>query len=388
MTSITDIHVTRDEVCVTKDDVKNIFTYDEKYADNRRYKVVSHTKYESREYWEDRGSYAELETESWEEKVYFTPEELIKYYVSHTHMFNPDRHERHEEIMVAGKYYKELWDLRVEQIIRRKMDELKSKKRRELEKLQAVQAKFDREVTVQEIYRADFESYKSKLAQLIMTIQTQESNPEYSAILDQHNAYTNVLNSLAKDIDAKIEFYQIQKHLLESVFNQVPAIFNGHCVSRINKEKLRCSNANRSRLSTTCSFIHSLVSFEHQVADALSSHQKLMTDKVSKTLISNYSDYIKRLERVAQGHITEEMHADWTKYVKNLESSNNATKFGWVTSDNLDLVNKIRTHTRFTEVYDNTEFVSKMLTDLKSKATRVSLIGRFNRYVLMGMLTQ
>ncbi len=384
---VSDIQVTRDEVCVTAEDVKNIFTYDEKYADDRKYKVLSHIKYETREYWEDRGRYAELETETWEEKIYFTPEELIKYYVSHAHMFNPDRHKNHEEIMVAGKYYKELWDIRVEQIIQRKMNELKVKKLRELEKLQAVQAKFDREVATQEIYRADFESYKSKLAQLIMTIQTQESNPEYNAVLDQHNAYANVLNSLAKDIDAKIDFYQTQKHLLESVFDQVPVIFNGHWVSRINKEKLRSSTATRSRLSTTCSFIRTLVSFEHQVADVLSSHQKLMTDNVSKGLISKYSDYIKRLERATQAHITEEIYADWTKYINNLESSNNAIKFGWVTFDSLDQVNKIRTNTRFTEVYDSTEFVTKMLSEMKTKATRVSFVGRFNRYVLMGALT-
>ncbi len=113
-TDITYEDISSDEI--TKEDMTNIFSYDEKNI----YRIIKNIRYETRTYWIDCGNHAGTEEETFEHEVYFTSEELIRYYIEHINLINFTRHNQHDDIMIAGKFYKKLMNYKIKQIIQTK----------------------------------------------------------------------------------------------------------------------------------------------------------------------------------------------------------------------------------------------------------------------------
>jgi hypothetical protein len=115
---------------VTERDMQDLFSYSERM----RYQIVKKVVYKTREYWEDRGRWAELVKEEYEDEEYFTLEALIKYYIEHIHRIDIVKHENHEEAMVAGKYYMELRDTKIQALIKTRTDRLIAERVKEMMK--------------------------------------------------------------------------------------------------------------------------------------------------------------------------------------------------------------------------------------------------------------
>ncbi len=105
---------------VTQEEVDDMFTW----KMTRKYMVLKRIRYKTREYWEDRGRWAELVKEEYEDEEYFTYQELIDYYIRHLHGMDIVNHENHEQAMEAGKYFMEYRDARAKVIIQEKKKRL------------------------------------------------------------------------------------------------------------------------------------------------------------------------------------------------------------------------------------------------------------------------
>ncbi len=105
---------------VTQEEVDDMFPW----VVTREFEVLKRIIRKYREYWEDRGKWAELVKEEYEDEEYFTYQELIDYYIRHLYGMDIVNHENHEQAMEAGKYFMEYRDARAKVIIQEKKKRL------------------------------------------------------------------------------------------------------------------------------------------------------------------------------------------------------------------------------------------------------------------------
>ncbi len=374
-----DIEVSRSEVSISPEDTEDIFTYEER----SKYSIVDYTSSEEKYYWEDGGRYAYKEYYTDYTDHHFTTSQLIDYYVKHTSLVGVVRHKSHDQIMVAGKHYKELWDVKIEEIIASKMNKLRQEKYKLRLEEERLRLKHEREVQARSQYVADLESHKAQLEQFISTIRNRESNPEFCALMDFHQSTMNALKGINVVLVEKDRKYRKQRKLLDSLQGCVDTIFAGYGRDRVNIEKSRLrSSIDHMQVRCHCA---SLIEYQMtQVSQMIRDLQRYMNAHVFDRKIATYNNQIDRINNLLKGHIMEEAHASSMEYIDNLVKSGNGGKYGWETINCAEWINQKKSSSLYTEeVPDYTQTVEEYITKLRTKAYRISFVGRFNRYVLM-----
>ncbi len=381
------IQVDRSEVYVTSSDIEDIFTYDEKY----KYKVLDRTWIKTVTYDIDCGDHAGTEDVDYEQEEYFTPEQMIEYYVKDINGINFNKHSNHKKIMEAGKYYKSLLDTKIEKIIQYKMNQLRAEKLRKWEKEQASKAKFERELSLKPSYQEYISGVKNKLEQLIQKIENRELDPTYQSFVQLHNEGSNMIRTMEEEINAKIHALRTQKKLVDDMLANVNLIFGSHGKNRVRLELSRIIDEYETKNKTLITLISRFGQMSRNLDETKKLHMAYNKKSIYDTIISNYTKSCVRINSIIEKnlHITEEDYNSWVTYSDNIDKSNSWTKYGWGDYSISSIVN-LRENSLWNEsIPDYTEYVQTKIMQMNAKAHRISPQGRFNRWILLqGLLYQ
>ncbi len=380
-----EIRVERSEVAITENDLEGIFTWEE-----RRIHVVHNYSYTKTVTYDiDCGDHAGTEDVDYEYDVDFTPKELMEYYVKQINGLNFKRHNNHDQIMVAGKFYKNLWDTKIEQIIQHKMKELRTYKVKLWEQEQARKAKFQREVSMQELYRTDLKDIANNLEQIIRTILNRELEEDYLAFKVQHTEGTMMLDTMIKEASAKTTVARALFKHRDELIAHIRSTYKAYGNSRVALEEVRASlEFNRRWEREIDTLVWEFRSLEREASELKKSHMTFVDPTLCMGKVSTYNKQHAQIMAAIKGHITEEVHKNWTTFAQTLAQTNSWSKYGWGPYDNTVIVNLRERSIWCKPMLDLTEYVKTVKAKVTAKAYRISAEGRFRRWVMWQNLTQ
>ncbi len=371
--------VSRSDVIITKADQVSIFTN----SDQDQPKIFKCYYIETRVYWVDCGDHADKETEDFKWEVYFSPEELMKYWVDYTTGIKLDRHENHDQIMVAGKFYKDLWDARVEQLIQDKMNALREHKIRVWKREQEHQARLAREQTKQPEYREKLTLIARKLQEIIDTIQNRNSTGSdgfagsvgFTEFKRVHDQGSDMINSVISQIEDKCKQIKQQKSYLVQIRQHIESVYvNSY---RSDLELSRQIARDQTKVQELDQMLKQLNEFDGLVKNQRHSHQSLLLKP--EQILSHHNKMLRKIQNAASAYITDETYRIWIQYSKELDNLDNWRKFGW---DQYDIteINTLGSNPLLTQpIPDLEQYMQETKAQIDAKSYRISFEGRTRR---------
>jgi hypothetical protein len=319
------------------------------------------------------------QTDTIDHVEYYTPLELIQQYKSHPMVRGGE-----ENIHLlpyncsAGYFYKKIFDERYPSLLERKKNELREATYQRLLEEERIRQN-------QPQYRQDIESKIEILNYHIRKVEEYRRSDEYLTLMRQYSEIQRFLETHTKEIQTRIQHYQTQQKNLSSLPERIKVIFGDYTITRQNLEAIRIrtkiyplSEEIRLKIEYLEKHLYDYIGFKNDKSLMLK-HSDTSPDYLSSDRIKTYLEKVKTLQNILRKtHIT---HPEYIQMM-DMEIPNHVIFTSMIDYPIDDIIAGVRSNTTFVNLTDYTQEVTNRQQQAQMKAYRLSMKGKFNRWIL------
>lgn len=333
-------------------------------------------------------------SDGWQEEdrshtEYYSPLELIDYYL--TKMPNDTGRTPENAHLLSykchgGFYFMTLLNERLPSLMERKRNELREKRYLELIKIEYQRHIHNEELKNQTQYRQDMEEKIQHIREKIQKIEEYQKSEEYRTSMSQYSDIHSYLQTHIDDLNRVIQHYRSQKESMTSrLQSEIVKIFQEYSKGRQDLQRTRiCQQTNQicNEIQRNIDFLNQhLKKYMHYstMNSLLDKHTLTSPDRLSKEKIENYHRNIYLIQ-----DILRLPHIDHNNYIKIMDmevpSHEIRNRIHDYRTDNI--IAYIRSNPIFCNPKDYSSDLNTLIRQANMKAYRLSLKGRFNRWIL------
>ncbi len=370
-----DITIRDSDVMISKWDINSLFTEKE----TNEYQIRDSLRCWSKEirYWCEYSDGWQIDTIDHVE--YYTPLELIQQYKSHPMVRGGE-----ENIHLlpyncsAGYFYKKIFDERYPSLLERKKNELREATYQRLLEEERIRQN-------QPQYRQDIESKIEILNYHIQKVEEYRRSDEYLTLMRQYSEIQRFLETHTQEIQTRIQHYQTQQKNLSSLPERIKVIFGDYTITRQNLEAIRIrtkiyplSEEIRLKIEYLEKHLYDYIGFKNHKS-LMFKHSYTSPDYLSSNRINTYRRMINTLQdMLRKTHIT---HPEYIQMM-DMEIPNHIIFTTIIDYRIDDIIAGVRSNDTFVNLTDYTQEVNTRQQHARMKAYRLSMKGKFNRWIL------
>lgn len=337
-------------------------------------------------------------SDGWQEEdrshtEYYSPLELIYYYLTtmrndtgrtmeNVHLLSTKCH--------AGFYYKTILNERLPSLIERKRNELREKRYQELLKIEYQQHIHNEELKNQTLYRQDMEAKIQQIRENIQKIEDYQKSEEYRTSMSLYSNIHSYLQTHYDDLNRVIQYYRSQKESMTSrLQSKIVKIFHEYSKGRQDLQRTRicqqtvdiCNEIQRN-IDILYQHLYNYMYYlngTNTIRSPLYNHSLTSPDRLSKNKIEDYHRGIYLIQ-----DILRLPHIDHNNYMKmmymEITSHEIPNRIHDYRTD--DIISSIRSNPILANPKDYSNMLNTLTQEANMKAYRLSLRGRFNRWIL------
>ncbi len=377
-----DITIRDSDVMISYRDINSLFT--EKETNEYQIRDESRCWTKETNYWCE---YSDgWQTDTIDHVEYYTPLELIQQYKSHP-MVRGGEENIHllPNNCSAGYFYKKIFDERYPILLERKKNELREASYKRLIEEERIRHIQNEEEKNQPQYRQDIESKIQILNDHIQKIEEYRRSDEYLTLMHQYSEIQRFLETHIKEIQTRIQHYQTQQKNLSSLPERIKVIFGDYTITRQNLEAIRIrksiyllSEEIRLKIKYLEKHLYDYIGFKNHKS-LMSKHSDTSPDYLSSDMMKTYREKVQTLQNILRKtHIT---HPEYIKMM-DMKIPNHVIFTSIIDYRIDDIIAGVRSNTTFVNLTDYTQEVNTRQQHAQMKAYRLSIKGRFNRWIL------
>ena len=377
-----DISIRDSDVNISYWDINSLFTKEE----TEKYQIRDGLRCWSKQikYWceySDGWQY-----DSIDHVEYYTPLELIQQYKSHPMVRGGE-----ENIHLlpyncsAGYFYKKIFDERYPALLERKKNELRDATYQRLLEEERIRHIQNEEEKNQPQYRQDIKSKIEILNYHIQKVEEYRRSDEYLTLMRQYSEIQRFLETHTQEIQMRIKHYQTQQKNLSALPERMKTIFGDYSITRQNLETVRIrtiiyplSEEIRLKIEYLEKHLYDYIGFKNHKSLMLK-HSYTSPDYLSSNRMKTYREKVQTLQNILRKtHIT---HPEYIQMM-DMEIPNHVIFTSMIDYRIDDIIAGVRSNITFVNLKDYTQEVTTRQQHAQMKAYRISMKGRFNRWIL------